>query len=87
MSGWHLSAVNHTDQHRRGAGSLFFEVCFSRELQRGAQEVFLEIRPFDIPAVKFYRKFGFDMIVKRHKNYRDSKEEALVMIKKLQEDT
>ncbi len=70
---------------RRGIGSRLLEQCFLREMKRGAREVFLEVRPSNITAVQFYRNLDFEVIGKRHKYYGDSKEDALVMIKKLQE--
>ncbi len=76
-----------TALQRRGIGSRLLEQCFSRETQRGARAVLLEVRPSNIPAVGLYRKTGFEVIGKRHGYYGDSQEDALVMIKKLQEDT
>lgn len=80
----HLLKIAVTAKRRRcGIGSELLEQCFSREVQRGAREVFLEVRPSNIAAVGLYRKLGFVVIGKRHKYYRDSKEDALVLIKKL----
>lgn len=50
--------------------------------QRGCTDVFLEVRPSNIAAIKLYEFFGFSAIHTRKKYYRD-KEDAWVMGAKL----
>ena len=70
-------------RRRQKIASWLLERCFSRCARQGAQQVLLEVRPSNIPAVGLYRKLGFESVGKRYGYYEDSKEDALVMIKKL----
>ena len=70
---------------RRGHGiaTWFLTHCFTMGARQGANSVYLEVRPSNIPAVELYEKLGFKKIGRRPKYYTDSKEDALVMVKDL----
>jgi ribosomal-protein-alanine N-acetyltransferase len=72
---------------RRGHGiaTWFLNSCFTMGTRQGANSVYLEVRPSNIPAVELYEKLGFKEIGRRPKYYADSKEDALVMMKDLAE--
>jgi ribosomal-protein-alanine N-acetyltransferase len=71
---------------RRGIATRLTELCLKIGAQRGATSAHLEVRPSNTPAVCLYQKLGFDVIGRRHNYYRDSKEDALVMMKNLKEE-
>ena len=71
----------------RGIASALLSRCFIKFAQQGANLVHLEVRPSNIPAVELYYKLGFEPIGRRPAYYVDSKEDALLMIKHLKEDT
>ena len=64
-----------------GIATWFLSRCFTVGAQQGANSVYLEVRPSNIPALKLYKKLGFKVIGRRPKYYADSKEDALVMMK------
>ena len=66
-----------------GIATWFLNRCFTMGAQQGANSVHLEVRPSNIPAIKLYGKLGFNEIERRPNYYTDSKEDALVMMKKL----
>ncbi len=66
-----------------GIATWFLNRCFTMGAQQGANSVHLEVRPSNIPAIKLYGKLGFNEIGRRPNYYTDSKEDALVMMKKL----
>jgi len=70
---------------RRGHGiaTWFLNHCFTAGARQGANSVYLEVRPSNIPAIELYEKLGFKEIGRRPKYYADSKEDALVMMKDL----
>ena len=70
---------------RRGHGiaTWFLNRCFTMGARQGANSVYLEVRPSNIPAVELYEKLGFKKIGRRPNYYTDSKEDALVMVKDL----
>jgi len=71
---------------RRGVATRLTEHCFKVAAERGANSAHLEVRPSNLPAVELYKKLGFTVIGRRHNYYRDSEEDALVMMKNLKEE-
>jgi ribosomal-protein-alanine N-acetyltransferase len=67
-------------------GTLLTEDCLKMGVERGATSAYLEVRPSNEAAVALYQKLGFNVIGRRHNYYRDSKEDALVMMKNLKEE-
>lgn len=43
------------------------------------RNIFLEVRPSNVPALNIYRHFGFKKVARRKKYYPDNLEDALVM--------
>ena len=54
--------------------------------ENGCQYIYLEVRPSNTGAIKFYEKFGFEILYKRPRYYRQPVEDALVMVKTLIEN-
>jgi len=73
----------------RGDGVAFWLLneCFQRALKKGAECAYLEVRPSNHPAVKLYQKLGFQIIGRRPNYYPETREDALVMMKNLKEET
>ena len=67
-------------------GTLLTEDCLKMGVERGATTAYLEVRPSNEAAVALYQKLGFNVIGRRHNYYRDSKEDALIMMKNLKEE-
>ena len=56
----HLISVAVLPEHRRrGAASRMLNELLSASSQRGIQEVGLEVRTDNLPAIRLYRSFGF----------------------------
>ena len=70
---------------RKGIGSWLLGRCFGMAGEKGVKKVFLEVRPSNLAAVSFYHMLGFHIIGQRPKYYSDTGENALVLIKLLQE--
>ena len=68
-------------------GTQLTEDCLKMGVERGATSAYLEVRPSNEAAVALYQKLGFNVIGRRHNYYRDSKEDALVMMKNLKEES
>lgn len=78
----HISNIAvHPDYRRRGIGKILLEECLSR-LREKAEEVSLEVRKSNYPAISLYRKFGFREIGIRRRYYIDG-EDAVIMSLKL----
>ncbi|MEZ4598928.1 MAG: ribosomal protein S18-alanine N-acetyltransferase [Syntrophotaleaceae bacterium] len=63
---------------RQGLGRLLLAEGIKREIAKGLDRAFLEVRKGNEPAIALYRSFGFAVIGHRRKYYPD-KEDALVM--------
>lgn len=70
----------------QGIASRLLKHCFNLSVEQGAVSAHLEVRPSNVPAVELYRKLGFEVIGRRPKYYKDTKEDALLMMKILKED-
>ena len=71
----------------QGIASWMITACLRRAVKNGAGAAFLEVRCSSISAVKLYLKVGFDIVEKRKNYYLNPKEDALVMMKTLKEES
>lgn len=56
---------------------------FEDNLPDSTENIFLEVRESNIPAIKLYQKCGFEKLSIRKNFYTNPRENAIVMIKKL----
>ena len=76
-----------SSQRRRGLGRRIMEDLIREAEERGCDTVSLEVRRSNDPALSLYRSFGFRQEGVRRDFYRDPQEDALVLVKKLKEET
>ena len=60
-------------------GDALMREMLNRAKERGVQEVFLEVRISNAPAIGLYQKYGFEQIGVRKAYYEEPKEDALLM--------
>ena len=70
---------------RRGVASKLLDTCFSLAHKSGAESAILEVRPSNQPAVSLYQKLGFRLVERRKNYYTETREDALILSKKLKE--
>ncbi|HUO58450.1 MAG TPA: ribosomal protein S18-alanine N-acetyltransferase [bacterium] len=70
---------------RRGLGRKMVEACLSFATKRGARLATLEVRESNETARRLYEKCGFRFVAIRKKYYSDNQEDAVVMIREMQE--
>jgi ribosomal-protein-alanine N-acetyltransferase len=68
----------------RGIGARLVETVLERALERGAREMFLEVRPSNAAAQRLYERFGFREVGRRRNYYAEPPEDALVMRRAVQ---
>lgn len=68
---------------RRGIGTRLLTDAMACLKERGAKMAYLEVRPSNAAARRFYERAGFDRIGRRPRYYPDSGEDALVLFKGL----
>jgi ribosomal-protein-alanine N-acetyltransferase len=71
----------------RGVASCLLDECFKLAFEMRAQVAFLEVRPSNYSAMALYHNQGFKVIGRRPNYYTDTREDALVLMKNLKEDT
>lgn len=67
-------------EHRNtGNGQLLLDEFLKISIERGAKNVWLEVRESNRSAIAFYRKNGFEQVQTRPNFYKDPRESALLM--------
>ena len=76
-----LNLCTAPEMQGRGHGRRLLRALMDLARGRGAQRVFLEVRPSNAPAIALYHDEGFNEIGRRPRYYpaRDGREDALVM--------
>ena len=62
----------------QGIGGKILDRFLQTAKERGAQEVFLEVRVSNAPAIALYKRFGFESVNVRKRYYPDG-EDAFLM--------
>ena len=68
-----------TASQGRGLGRRLMELLMARALSVGAEQVLLEVRADNDPAISLYRSLGFEQIDLRKRYYQPSGTDALIM--------
>ncbi len=76
-----ITNVAVSPEYRRRGFACELIAEFIRQLPADAQEIFLEVRESNIPAIELYRKCGFEQVGMRKGFYVNPRENALVMRK------
>ncbi|MGD2270680.1 MAG: ribosomal protein S18-alanine N-acetyltransferase [Desulfobacterales bacterium] len=82
----HLLRVAVAQQwRRRGIASRLIDECLTLARGKGAATAVLEVRPSNTPAISMYQKLGFQCLGRRPFYYSETREDALVLSKNLEE--
>lgn len=73
----------HRAHRRKGIGALLFQNFLEKGLARGCRLATLEVRQTNQAALELYKKFGFRAVALRKGYYRETGEDAIVLIKDL----
>jgi ribosomal-protein-alanine N-acetyltransferase len=69
----------HPDHRGIGIGSRLLEIGLIEAFSRGAHEAMLEVRASNQAAQSLYYGYGFEIVYRRPRYYRDNNEDALLM--------
>ena len=76
----HISTIAvHPEFRQMGIGELMLKTALDETLEKGKMVVTLEVRKSNDAAIRLYQKFGFKVIGKRARYYRDNSEDAHIM--------
>ena len=65
---------------RRGIAAVLLEGFMAEARARGAEQMLLEVRESNIPAIRLYERYGFTAYNKRKNYYRNPAEDAVLMV-------
>lgn len=79
-----LKVATHPGYQRQGLATVLLHAARAAALQRHGRGLVLEVRPSNQPAIRVYRRLGYELLGRRPKYYADG-EDALVMYLSLQD--
>lgn len=71
-------AVDEKYRHK-GIGSMLIDAMIKRCIKNKGENIFLEVRESNKPAISLYESVGFDEISRRKDYYKDPVEDAVIM--------
>ncbi len=74
-----VTIATHPRFRRLGLGDRLLIYMISMAQKAGASLITLEVRVSNLAAQELYRKFGFDIVGRRIRYYRDNNEDAILM--------
>lgn len=74
-----LNFAVHQQKRRQGLGRYLLLSVIDTGTTRGIENIWLEVRPTNGPALSIYKKFGFSDVGRRKGYYSDSQEDAIIM--------
>jgi ribosomal-protein-alanine N-acetyltransferase len=69
----------HPDWRQQGVGTTLLMTALRDALRQGAEIATLEVRESNHVAVELYQRYGFRIVGRRSRYYRDNQEDALLM--------
>lgn len=81
-----LNLAVDSSRRRCGLGSLLIEHVMAACKSEGARRIFLEVRDSNLVARNFYARMGFAEAGRRRQYYRQPVEDALVLVRTIDED-
>ncbi|NVM22553.1 MAG: ribosomal protein S18-alanine N-acetyltransferase [Desulfobacterales bacterium] len=76
-----LNLAVHPVYRRRGVATFLLQHSVTLTKDRGVKKAYLEVRPSNDSAIKLYSKMGFSEVGRRHRYYKETQEDAIVMVK------
>lgn len=74
-----LNFAVHPDKRRQGLGRYLLMMVIDTGKTSGIENIWLEVRQSNGPALSIYKKFGFNDVGRRKGYYSDSQEDAIIM--------
>jgi ribosomal-protein-alanine N-acetyltransferase len=76
----HIATIAvHPGYRGLGIGKKLLAVALRESILKGAGEAMLEVRAHNLTAQAMYHQFGFEVVSRRPRYYRDNDEDALLM--------
>lgn len=69
----------HPEKRGRGLGEILLGSIIEKGIATGVSNVWLEVRPSNLPAMALYTKLGFTEVGRRVRYYSETNEDAIIM--------
>jgi ribosomal-protein-alanine N-acetyltransferase len=80
-----INIAVHPERRGKGLGRLLMTRMIDTGFSKGSQYIWLEVRLSNLSAKLLYHRLGFEAIGRRRGYYRETKEDAIVMVLSLQQ--
>ena len=80
-----INIAVHPEKRGMGFGHCLMTKMIEAGLSKGSQYIWLEVRISNLTAQRLYQNLGFEEIGRRRGYYRETKEDAIVMVLSLQQ--
>ena len=80
-----INIAVHPEKRGMGFGHYLMTKMIETGFSKGSQYIWLEVRISNLTAKRLYQKLGFEEIGRRRGYYRETKEDAIVMVLSLQQ--
>lgn len=80
-----INIAVHPEKRGMGFGYYLMTKMIEAGLAKGSQYIWLEVRISNLTAQRLYQKLGFEEIGRRRGYYRETKEDAIIMVLSLQQ--
>ncbi len=80
-----INIAVHPQERGKGMGHLLMTKMIETGFSKGSQYIWLEVRISNLSAKRLYHRLGFEEIGRRRGYYRETKEDAIVMVLSLQQ--
>ena len=67
------------EEQKQGLGVMLMDHMFEQVTALGVKRIYLLVRPSNKSARALYAHYGFELVGRRHKYYRDNCEDALIL--------
>jgi ribosomal-protein-alanine N-acetyltransferase len=84
----HIATIAvHPDFRQRGVGKALLQTGMQAAYTEGARIFYLEVRAGNLAAQKMYANFGYEVVGRRAKYYKNNGEDALLLTLRLPEES
>lgn len=72
------------NEQGRGYAKVLMDACIKATEEQGYAIITLEVRVSNTVAINLYQRYGFEVVTTRKNYYQDTKEDAYLMLKRLE---
>lgn len=75
-----MNIAVHPERRGKGFGNRLLKKMIKTGASEGVKNIWLEVRPSNLSAIALYQRLGFREIARRGRYYKDTNEDAIIMV-------